>query len=200
LFTCTWPKSQHLAEGVRYQNEVWTGIEYQVAGNMAWEGMLTEALAICRGVHERYHPAKHNPWNEVECGDHYARGMASYGVFLGLCGFEYHGPQGHLGFAPRLTPESFQAAFTAAEGWGTIAQTRDGGRQREQIEVKHGRLRVETLAFELEDGRTPASVSVSLGGSSCKADIDQEGSRVTLRLKEPLTVEAEQRLEVEFQA
>ena len=115
------PRAPHLAEGVRYKNEVWTGIEYQVAGNMAWEGMVTEALAICRGVHERYHPSKHNPWNEIECGDHYARGMASYGVFLGLCGFEYHGPKGHLGFAPRITPDDFRAAFTAAEGWGTIS-------------------------------------------------------------------------------
>ena len=74
LFTCTWPKSKHLGpNSVLYRDEIWTGIEYQVAGHMAWEGMITEALAICRAVHERYHPAKHNPWNEIECGDHYAR-------------------------------------------------------------------------------------------------------------------------------
>ena len=107
LFTCTWPKSKYLAKGVRYRDEVWTGIEYQVAGHMAFEGMVTEALALCRGVHERYHPSKHNPWNEIECGDHYARGMASYGVFLALCGFEYNGPAGHLGFAPRIAPDDF---------------------------------------------------------------------------------------------
>ncbi|GAF77114.1 unnamed protein product, partial [marine sediment metagenome] len=57
LFTCTWPKSPYLPAGVRYKNEVWTGIEYQVAGHMVWEDMVTEALAICRGIHERYHPA-----------------------------------------------------------------------------------------------------------------------------------------------
>ena len=124
LFTCTWPKSPYLKEGVRYREEVWTGIEYQVAGHMVWEGMVTEALAICRGVHERYHPAKHNPFNEIECGDHYARAMASWGVFTALAGFEYHGPKGHIGFAPHITPENFRAAFTAAEGWGSFAQTR----------------------------------------------------------------------------
>ena len=45
-------------ESVLYRDEVWTGIEYQVAGNMVWDGMLTEALAICRAVHERYHPVE----------------------------------------------------------------------------------------------------------------------------------------------
>jgi non-lysosomal glucosylceramidase len=42
--------------------------------------------------------------------------MASYGVFTAVCGYEYHGPKGHPGFAPRLTPENCRAAFTAAEG------------------------------------------------------------------------------------
>ena len=44
LFTCTWPKSKHLGpESTVYRDEVWTGIEYQVANHMAYEGMLTEA-------------------------------------------------------------------------------------------------------------------------------------------------------------
>ena len=67
---------------------------------MIWEGMVTEGLAVTRAVHDRYHPSRRNPWNEVECGDHYARSMASYGVFLAACGFEYHGPKGHLGLRP----------------------------------------------------------------------------------------------------
>ena len=182
LFTCTWPKSPHLAEGVRYRDEIWTGIEYQVAGNMASEGMLTEALAICRGVHERYHPAKHNPWNEIECGDHYARGMASYGVFLALCGFECHGPGGHLGFAPRITPDDFRAAFTAAEGWGTISQRRAAGRQTNHIEVLWGSLRVKTLSFELPDGANLALATVEVAGQPAAADAAQDGRRVTITL------------------
>ena len=123
LFTCTWPKSKHLGEkSTRYRDEIWTGIEYQVASHMAWEGMVTEALAICRAIHERYHPAKRNPFNEIECGDHYARAMASWGVLTSLAGFEYHGPRKHIGFAPRMTPEHFKAAFTAAAGWGSYQQ------------------------------------------------------------------------------
>ena len=200
LFTCTWPKSTYLVEGVRYKNEVWTGIEYQVAGNMAWDGMLTEALAICRGVHERYHPSKHNPWNEVECGDHYARGMASYGVFLGLCGFEYHGPQGHLGFAPRITPDDFRAAFSAAEGWGTISQKREGKTQSNRIEVRWGRLRLKTLAVELPEGASLENATLLVAGRRVEADARQEGRRVTLTLPEPVVVREGEAIEVEVTA
>ena len=196
LFTCTWPKTPHLKDGVRYKNEIWTGIEYQVAGNLAYDGMVTEALAICRGIHERYHPSKRNPWNEIECGDHYARGMASHGVFLGLCGFEYHGPKGHLGFAPRMTPDDFQAAFTAAEGWGTISQKRSAGRQTNRIAVKWGQLRLETLAFELPEGAKLGGTHVQVPGHSQPIRAKQDGRRVVLTLKMPIVIEAGQSIEV----
>ena len=97
-----------------YFNECMNGFEHQVAGHMIWEGMTLEGLAIERTVHDRYGAARRNPWNEIECGDHYARSMASYGVYLAACGFEYDGPRQHIGFAPKLTPENFKCAFTSA--------------------------------------------------------------------------------------
>ena len=71
--------------------------------------------------------------------------MASYGVFLAACGYEYHGPKGHLGFAPRLSPDDFRAPFTAAEGWGTFEQKRHDGQLSAAIDVKWGRLKLKTL-------------------------------------------------------
>jgi uncharacterized protein (DUF608 family) len=199
LFTCTWPKSKHLGpESVLYRDEIWTGIEYQVAGHMAWEGMTTEALAICRGVDERYHPSKHNPWNEIECGDHYARGMAGWGVLLGLCGFEYHGPKHHIGFAPRISPEDFRAAFTAAEGWGTIDQKRDAGRQTNRVEVRRGSLTVKTLAVELPEGAKLAGATVSLASKPLAATATQDGGRVLITLGEAAAVGTDQVIEVEL--
>ena len=214
LFTCTWPKSEHMgARSTRYRNEIWTGIEYQVAGHMAWEGMLTEALAICRGIHERYHPSKHNPFNEIECGDHYARAMASWGVLVGLAGFEHHGPQAHLGFAPRITPEDFSCAFTAAEGWGGYAQQRGASSQTSTVAVRRGRLGLRTLALEVPDEASVSSVTVlsvaapapgdrpptarpvgeatdARGGAPVPATFAQEGRRVTITLTEPQVVGA----------
>lgn len=188
LFLCTWPRGGRPKEPVRYRDEVWTGIEYQVAAHMAAEGMVTEALAICRAIHDRYHPAKRNPWNEVECGDHYARAMAAHGVLLALCGFEYDGPRGHLAFAPRLGADDFRAPFTAAEGWGTIAQQRDGAGQTSRVELKHGRLRLTSLGVELPDGTTARTVELCLNGQPLAADHDAQGRRLVARLSKELVL------------
>ncbi|MHC4890740.1 MAG: GH116 family glycosyl hydrolase [Planctomycetota bacterium] len=196
LFTCTWPKSPYLAAGVRYKNEVWTGIEYQVAGHMVYEGMVNEALAICWGIHERYHPAKHNPFNEVECGDHYARAMASWGVYTALAGYEYDGPKGHLGFAPRLMPEDFRAAFTAAEGWGTFAQERDGLIQSERIELRWGRLGLRSLAFTVPEDFRSVKVFVMTGTEPIKNDYMLKGGRLDITLKKKLILTENQVLRV----
>jgi uncharacterized protein (DUF608 family) len=197
LFTCTWPRSKHLgAKSTRYRDELWTGIEYQVAGHLAWEGMLTEALAVCRAIHDRYHPRRFNPWNEIECGDHYARALASWSVLTGLAGFGYHGPKGHLGFAPRITPDAFQCAFTGAEGWGSFSQQREAGKQTNRIEVQWGRLRVATLAFEVAEGSEPAAAQVRLGDEAVAAELRRQGRRCSLVLSAPVSVAAGQTLEV----
>lgn len=197
LFTCTWPKSPHLGpQSVLYRDEIWTGIEYQVAGNMIWDGMLTEALAICRGVHDRYHPSKHNPYNEVECGDHYARAMASWGVYTALCGYEYHGPKGHLGFAPRLTPEDFKAAFTAAEGWGLFTQKRVGAAQTNRIEVRWGKLRLKSLALAVPEALKAPTVMATVAGKPVGAAAQVAGGRLVLTLSEELSLPADSALEV----
>jgi hypothetical protein len=137
--------------------------------------MVQEGLAVERAVHDRYAPSKRNPWNEVECGDHYGRSMASYGVFLAACGFEYDGPRGHIGFAPRLSPENFKAPFTAAEGWGTFSQQTKSGEFYTALALKWGTLRVKTLALALPAGASAAHVTANLAGKSVPASLTREG-------------------------
>jgi uncharacterized protein (DUF608 family) len=196
LLTCTWPKSEYPAEGVRYREEVWTGIEYQVAGHMVWEGMVDEAIAICYGIHKRYHPSKHNPFNEVECGDHYARAMASWGVYTALTGYEYHGPKGHIGFAPKITPDKFTAAFTAAEGWGTFTQKRDEKVQRERLVVNWGRLAVQSLAFAIPEDFDVARVTVTLDHTTIKSSYELKAGRIEIKLANRQVASQDQSLEV----
>ena len=80
-----------------YSDEVWTGTEYQVAGHMIYEGMIEEAYAIIKGARDRYDgipepPIGRNPWNEIECGGHYARAMSSWSILTGTVGLRIRRP------------------------------------------------------------------------------------------------------------
>ncbi len=179
-----------------YFNEVWTGQEHQVAAHMLWEGLTEQALIITRMLHDRHHAGRRNPYNEIECSDHYTRAMASYGSFTAACGYEYHGPQGHLGFAPRISPEQFKAGFTAAEGWGTFEQTRDGGKQTHIIALHHGQLRLKTLAFAAAATMAPRTVEVQLNGQRLEAALRRNGSRIEIALAKETVVKSGEALTV----
>ncbi|HXE54363.1 MAG TPA: GH116 family glycosyl hydrolase, partial [Tepidisphaeraceae bacterium] len=203
LIMCTWPHGGYAESRGRvnpgfaaYLNECMNGFEYQVAGHMIWEGMLTEGLAITRALHDRYAASKRNPWNEIECGDHYARSMASYGVFLALCGYEHHGPKGYLAFAPRLAPENFKAPFTAATGWGTFEQTRQANEQHETIQVKWGRVSLRTLRFEVAPGFQVRGVSVSINGKPIDAEQNTNHQVVDVSFPEAVILTEGQTLEI----
>jgi uncharacterized protein (DUF608 family) len=172
LIVCTFPKSDYLSKGVLYREEVWTGGEYQLASHMLAEGMIQEGLALVRGIHDRYDAAKHNPWNEIECGDHYGRAMASWGCLTALAGFHHDGPAGKLSFNPRITPENFRCAFTSAKGWGTYWQNR----QEAGIALKWGTLVLNEL-------RVPLSVrSARLNGKPVAVQYRSEAESTVARI------------------
>ena len=190
MLMCTFPRKDWSFEksggkgntdGVRnLLNEVMNGFEYQVAGHMIWEGMVQQGLAVTRAVHDRHHPSKRNPWNEVECGDHYSRSMASYGVFIAACGFEYHGPKQHIGFSPKLTPENFKCAFISAEGWGSFSQKIAGGRQTASLALKWGSLRLRTIS--LATSEKPGSATVKVGDKITASSLSWRDGKVTIML------------------
>lgn len=79
LVLCTWPRGGRPRYPFPYSDEVWSGIEYQVATNLIYEGLVEEGLTLVRAVRGRHDGFARNPWNETECGNHYARSMASWG-------------------------------------------------------------------------------------------------------------------------
>lgn len=196
---CTWPKGESKRVKTNYDyyfNECMNGFEHQLSGHMIRENMLLEGFAIERAIHDRYHAIRRNPWNEVECGDHYARSMASYGVFLAACGFEYHGPKGHIGFAPRLTPEDFKAPFTSAEGWGTYEQRAEGKGLRAKVTVKYGKLRIKTVSLDLKRETESATVSVTLNGKKIKSRFLVKEGTIIVTLATDALLMAGGRLEI----
>ena len=207
LLMCTFPRADwdytkaagqgpNWAAG--YFNECMNGFEYQAAGHAIWEGMLLEGLAITRAVHDRYHAARRNPWNEVECGDHYARSMASYGVFLAACGYEHHGPKGRLGFAPRLTPGDFRCAFTTAEGWGTYSQKSEIRNPKSEIHVRWGLLRLRTVSLALQPEFRPAKVTVTVAGIPVPAALVVKDGKTEIQLGEETVMKEGEKMEVEL--
>ncbi len=203
LLMCTFPKpgwdfQQAAGKGpefaVGYFNECMTGFEHQVASHLIAEGLVQEGLAVTRAIHDRYAPLKRNPYNEIECGDHYSRAMASYGSFITICGFEYRGPEGYLAFAPRLSPENFKAAFTSAEGWGTYFQAQENAGMKATVVVKWGRLQLGTLSFVPK--QSPRQVIATLNGRPMQASGSFTNGQFVVTFPQRVSLQANDRLEI----
>jgi hypothetical protein len=184
LIMCSWPQGgQNPAFKDHWQymyfNECMTGFEWQAAAHMIWEchdqpDLLEKGLAISRAIHDRYSAALRNPYNEIECSDHYARSMASYGVFQAVCGFNCHGPKRHVEFAPRLHPENFRAAFVTPEGWGTFQQDLAADKLDASLKITHGRLNIKTLKLR---SNSPVRIAKVEGQA---AKFEQHGDSVVV--------------------
>ena len=191
LLVCTFPQADwdfKKAAGkgpewaALYFNECQSGYEHEVASHLIAEGLVQEGLAVTRAIHDRYAPAKRNPFNEIECGDHYSRSMASYGSFITTCGYEYRGPDGYLSFAPRLTPEKFKAAFTSALGWGSYAQESTAGTFIADLSLKWGQLSLSTLGVQPVGG-APSETGVgpvgwTPGGGNAESEGGSSGRNI----------------------
>jgi hypothetical protein len=175
LILCTWPHGGRPAVPFPYSDEVWTGFEYQVAGHCIIEGLVTEGLSIVKGARDRHDGVKRNPWDEFECGHHYARAMSSYGLLLALSGFTFDRGAGTIGFAPRIRPENFRT-FWALDGvWGVYAQK--GGKA--VLSVLSGSLPITRI--DLPAFAQPGPVKVTCGERSLAAQADGSGAIILPR-------------------
>jgi len=140
LLLCSWPEGGRPKLPFVYSDEVWTGIEYQVASHLIYEGYVDEGLTIVKSVRERHDGYRRNPWNEVECGHHYARSMASWGLLLALSGFKYDMLKGTISFKPVINEENFTSFWSTGKSWGIYRQKKDrqSGEIKSEIEVLYG--------------------------------------------------------------
>jgi len=152
LLLCTWPRGGKPTLPFVYSDEVWTGIEYQVASHLIAEGFVKEGLTIVKALRSRYDGRIRNPWNEYECGNYYARAMASYALLGALSGFRYSAAHKTLWFGPPVSIRPFNTFFCAATGFGAIEL--DGRSFR--VQVLEGELQLERLV--LNGGAQPRTL------------------------------------------
>jgi non-lysosomal glucosylceramidase len=199
LLLCTWPRGGRPALPFPYADEVWTGIEYQVAAHLIYAGQVAEGLALVRAVRDRYDGRRRNPWNEVECGSHYARALASWSVVLALSGFSFSAPEGRLGFAPRVNGRDFRCFFSTGSGWGVFQQRSTGTRDLEaRLEVRHGEVRLRRLELRNEPGWRGAAVASTTGPGvdTGRASLRLDGETLGIDLGQEITARAGQALAV----
>ena len=191
LLVCTWPRGGRPERPMLYCDEVWTGCEYEVASLMLAEGLVEPALLIVKAARDRYDGRARSPWNDVECGDHYARAMSSWALLEAAAGYHHSAPERRLRFGPRLTPEDFRCFFITDSAWGTFAQRLQGRRQIDAIAVAWGALQVQTLEFaRVGADRRVRDVSLRVGGQRRAARWEERDGRVIVRLPRAATVPA----------
>ncbi|MBS0031081.1 GH116 family glycosyl hydrolase [Chitinophaga sp. 22321] len=119
LLLCSWPKGGMLSLPFVYSNEVWTGIEYQVASHLMFQGEVEKGLDIVRACRKRYDGTVRNPFNEYECGHWYARAMSSYGLLQGLTGARYDAIDKVLYIDSKIG--DFTSFIATDKGFGTVS-------------------------------------------------------------------------------
>ena len=177
-----------------YYAEVMTGFEHSAAALMIFSGMVDEGIECIHNIRSRYDGEKRNPWDEAECGHHYARAMASWSSLVALSGFSYDGLRAAVVAAPRLPHREFRCFWATGTGWGTFSYTQSTANGTQFVlSVLSGELRCQSCEIKA----TGTASSVKLDGKSLNHAMDQKADRLVLSLALPVTIRANEALKIE---
>lgn len=197
LLNCSWPHGGRPEQPILYCDEVWTGIEYEVAALLISEGEVEEALRLLEAVARRHDGRTRSPWNHIECGDHYVRAMSSWSLLEMALGFACDGPSRFLGFAPTWGPEDVRAFFITPTGWGQFEQRVAEGVQEVRLCPLWGHVEVQTLRLRRHLPTQPTDrVEVRLGGLTRAPSVVYNEGEVWLRFPETMRIAAGEMLSV----
>jgi non-lysosomal glucosylceramidase len=187
ILICDYGKDARPKIPFPYYAEAWTGIEYLVAAQFIHAGMLREGLQTVEDVRKRFDGERRNPWDEPECGHHYARAMSAWSSVVALSGFHYHGADKAITLMPRIPASRFASFWSSGAGWGSFSITRENGRGRTELNVTEGTLPLKSILLGQPSGE---ATSVVLDQKECSHQVKTDEGGTILTLDEAVEVPA----------
>ena len=189
LVICAWPDGvQKPLIPAPYSQETMNGFEYAAAIHMIMVGLVDEGMRCIEEIRRRYDGERRNPWNEFECGNNYARSMASYALLNAFSGFQFDMVQQTIGFDPiRTNGDRFRCFWSLDSGWGEVEMTTDAL----EIRVRYGELTLRNI-------RLPANAQPITGVAYNDRAVEFDISNGLLRFTQPVQIQAEKALHIRF--
>ncbi|MEU4190592.1 GH116 family glycosyl-hydrolase [Kribbella sp. NPDC026611] len=144
VLMCSYPRGNRPERPFPYFTEVMTGFEHILAIGLIAEGLVDEGLQVITNIRARYDGERRNPYDEAECGHHYARAMASWGAVTTLTGFHYEAHKATMHFAP-LQPTPNPIFWSTGNAFGTYDPS------TQTLTVREGTVSLTTLTFNGEE-------------------------------------------------
>jgi uncharacterized protein (DUF608 family) len=183
VLVCDYGKVERPKIPFPYYSEAWTGIEYLYASQLIFAGMIGAGVRCFEEVRARYDGERRNPWDEPECGHHYARAMSSWSGVLAFSGFHYRGAEQAVIVLPRSSG-AFSSFWSAGTGWGTFTRN-PGPPTRLSLNVLGGNLACRSVELAV---RAAASTSASLRGKRIAHQLRKNGDRAIFAFAEPVSL------------
>ena len=145
VLMCTYEAGKRPKRPFPYFNEIMTGFEYTAAVGLLQDGDRAKGIEIIEAIRARYNGLRRNPFNEAECGHHYARAMASWSAFVAWNGFSYSAPTGE--FKIEMTESEGSTFWSTGSAFGTWKQSTADGTVRGLLLVTEGTVNVSRIVF-----------------------------------------------------
>jgi non-lysosomal glucosylceramidase len=150
-----------------------------------------------KGVRDRHDGIARNPWNEFECGHHYARAMASWSLILALSGFHYSAPEKMIAFGPKVNAADFRSFYSTGTGWGVYSQQLTNSNLVAQIGLRWGELELQRIELDVPSDCPCALARARLAEKDLPLSLTREVDRAIIALREAVKFRAGVVLEVQ---
>jgi uncharacterized protein (DUF608 family) len=165
LLVASYPKGNMPKSPFPYCSEAWTGIEYTAAAGMLRYGLQQQALRIIASVRDRFDGRKRNPFDEAECGHHYARAMAAWATVLAFTGFEYDAHSATICFRPSREKSTW--VWSNGNAWGVVHQQPGDREIAVSVQVIGGQCAIQHCVLrDVGENRLDAPRTLKAGDSA----------------------------------